>query len=242
MREANPPIVILTILLLASIGCSGYSSSPTGPDYDPRIDPADFVEGMTNPLFPLVPGTTYFYETETDEGPETNTIEVLNETKTILGIEATVVHDQVFGGGELAEATFDWYAQDRDGNVWYLGEDTRAYEHGEVVSTGGSWEAGVHGAKPGIIMWGDPAAHIGEEYRQEFYAGKAEDWGKVVGVNESVTVPFGSFTSCVKTEDWSTLEPDVLENKYYCPQTGVVLEVTVEGGRERNELVDITGP
>jgi hypothetical protein len=235
-------MVVLTTLLLTATGCSEGSSGPTAPTIDPDIDPADFVTRVDNPFFPLVPGTTFSYEAETDQGQETQTVEVLDDTKIILGIAATVVHDRVFVEGELTEDTFDWYAQDKDGNVWYLGEDTREVEDAEVVSTDGSWEAGIDGAKPGIIMWGDPAAHIGEEYRQEYYEGVAEDLGKVVAVNESVTVPFGSFTGCVKTEDRNALEPGILENKYYCPQTGVVLEVIVRGGTERNELVDVSEP
>jgi hypothetical protein len=220
-----------------TIGCG--SDRPTGPPYDPHVDPADFVARVDNPLFPLAPGTVYYYRAQTDEGEETDSVEVLSDTRTILGITATIVHDRVFRAGELIEETFDWYAQDKEGTVWYLGEDSRSYEHGHMVSTEGSWEAGVDGAKPGIIMWGNPGAHIGEDYRQEYYRGSAEDWGRVAAVNESASVPFGSFTGCAKTEEWSALEPDVLENKYYCPGIGLVLETTVRGGSERNELVDV---
>jgi hypothetical protein len=148
----------------------------------------------------------------------------------------------VFTGGELTEDTFDWYAQDADGNVWYLGEDSREIENGEVVSTEGSWEAGVNGAQAGIIMWADPGAHIGEEYRQEFAEGEAEDVGKVISVGESVTVPFGSFTGCIKTEDRNLLESGSTENKLYCPDAGTVLEFPVQSSSDRTELVGLTGP
>lgn len=232
--------ILMSTLMLVVAGCG--DNNPTEPAYNPHIDPADFVTGVDNPFFPLVPGTIYHYVAHTDAGEETGRTEVLSDTKTILGIAATIVHDQVFVDGELSEDTFDWYAQNKAGDVWYMGEDTRELENGQVVSTEGSWEAGVDGAKPGIIAWGDPAAHVGEEYRQEFSAGVAEDFGKVVAVDQSVTVPYGSFTGCIRTEDRSALEPDVLENKVYCPQIGITLEETVVGGTERNELVDITPP
>ena len=193
----------------------------------PDFDPANFVPGVTNPYFPLVPGTTYRYRSETDEGVEINTVEVTHDTKTILGITATVLLDQVFLDGELTEKTFDWFAQDKDGNVWYLGEDTKEFEDGQVVSTEGSWETGVNGAKAGIIMWGDPAAHVGETYRQEFLAGEAEDVAMVVGLDATVDVPYGHFTGCLETIDWSLLEdvpPAEREHKFYCPEVGLVLE------------------
>jgi len=210
----------------------------------PDFDPANFVPAVTNRYFPLVPGTTFRYRSETDEGVEINTVEVTHDAKTILGIAATVVHDQVFLDGELTEDTFDWYAQDKDGNVWYLGEDTRELEDGEVVSTEGSWEAGVDGAEPGIIMWGDPAAHVGENYRQEFLEGEAEDVASVAGVDATADVPFGHFTGCLETIDWSLLEdvpPGEREHKFYCPGVGLVLEA--EGPAEErvtNELQTIT--
>lgn len=233
------------LMIAASIlfaGCSDGDDSSTGPTENPPFDPANFVAGVTNPYFPLAPGTINYYEGTSEEEPQTDSVEVLSETKSILGIDATVVHDRVYTDGELTEDTFDWYAQDKDGNVWYLGEDTRELDNGQVVSTEGSWESGVNGAEPGIIMWADPAAHLGKEYRQEFSQGVAEDLGKVVAVNQSVEVPFGSFVGCVQTEDRSALEPGILENKYYCPGIGVTLEVGVQGSSDRNELVDIISP
>jgi hypothetical protein len=233
--------VSLTAAILATVGC-GNDSSTAPADYNPDVDSTDFVVGVDNPYFPLVPGTVYHYVAQTEDGVETETVEVLTNTKKILGITATIVHDQVFVEGELTEDTFDWYAQTASGDVWYLGEDTRELENGTVVSTEGSWEAGVDGAKPGVIAWADPSAHIGEEYRQEYLLGVAEDFGKVVAVDQSVTVTYGSLTGCIKTEDRSDLEPDILENKYYCPQLGVVREETVKGGTELNQLVDVTRP
>ena len=231
---------MLSVVAVAAEGCDGSSTGPARPDYNPQI-PTDWVSAVTNPYFPLVPGTTYQYQSHTDQGLETITVEVLQNTRLVNGVAATVVRDRVYLNGELIEDTDDWYAQDGAGNVWYLGENSKEIENGQVVSTEGSWEWGVDGALPGIIMWADPAAHVGEEYRQEFYEGEAEDFGKVVDLDQNVDVPFGSFTGCIKTEDRNALEPDELENKYYCRQIGVVLEVSGNGG-ERVELVNVTTP
>jgi hypothetical protein len=194
---------------------------------------------VTHPLFRLVPGTTWTFESQTPDGLETIVVEVLPESRLVNGVAATVVRDRVYRDGELVEDTYDWYAQDDLGNVWYLGEDTREMANGQVVSTDGSFEWGVDGALPGIIMWADPAAHIGEEYRQEFYEDEAEDWGKVVAVGQTVTIGFGTFTGCAQIEEWNGLEPGPRDHKYYCPQMGVVLEVPVGGG-PRVELVGRT--
>ena len=150
------------------------------------------------------------------------------------------MHDQVFLNGVLTENTFDWYAQDTQGNVWYLGEQSCTVQAGQCVSTAGSWEAGVKGAQPGIIMWADPAAQKGNTYRQEYFAGSAEDVGKVIGLNASADVPYGSFTGCLETVDWSLLENSSREHKVYCAGTGLVLEIG-KGG-ERSELVAIQSP
>jgi hypothetical protein len=154
-----------------------------------------------------------------------------------MGVNTTVVRDQVFVDGELAEDTFDWYAQDRQGNVWYFGEDSREIENGKVVSTEGSWEAGVDGAKPGIVMLGEP--RVGDAYRQEFYRGEAEDQARVLALGESMTVPYGSFDQVLVTEDRNPLEPRLLENKLYAPGVGVVLERLVRGGWEILRLVEV---
>jgi len=230
-----PILAILISLPPAGLACDG--NTPAGPDYDPDFDPADFVVGVDNPFLPLVPGTTWTYEGETEDGTETIVVEVLADTRTVAGIVAVVVRDRAFIDDELAEDTFDWFAQDRDGNVWYLGEDSKEIEDGEVVSTEGSWEAGVDGALPGIVMWADPAAHVGEEYRQEYYEGEAEDWGKVVALGQDVAVAFGAFAGCVRIEEWNDLEPGELENKFYCAGIGLVLETKEE---ERVELVEMT--
>lgn len=208
-----------------------------GAAYDPLIDPADFVAGIANPLMPLVPGTTFVYEHATDEGLETIHFTVTHQTKTILGVECTVIHDVADLDGVVIEDTFDWFAEDVDGNVWYFGELSFEYEGGVLVGTGGSWEAGVDGAKPGIVMQATPI--VGEVYRQEFLVGEAEDVAGVLGLAASAVVPFGSFSNCLHTEDYTPIEPGHLENKYYAPGVGLVLATNPETG-EREELVAIT--
>ncbi|AKB28707.1 hypothetical protein MSSIT_1988 [Methanosarcina siciliae T4/M] len=205
--------------------------------YSSVINPDDFVEVIDNPYFPLTPGTTFVYEGESEGEPIRDEVYVTNETRTVMGVKTIVVRDREFEDGELAEETFDWYAQDKDGNVWYFGEDSREYDEGEVVSTEGSWEAGVNGAQPGIIMKGNP--QVGDTYRQEYLAGEAEDMAEVVSMNESVSVPYGSFENCLKTREWTPLEPGIEENKYYAAETGLLLEITVRGEAEKLELVEI---
>jgi hypothetical protein len=245
---AFPTAIAALTLLTGACGephpTSPTASPPNGASFTqatlPPFPGADqFVAVIDNPYYPLIPGTTFEYRAETDEGVETNTVEVTSQTKTILGVAATVVHDQVFLGGELTEDTFDWYAQDVRGNIWYLGEQSCEVENGQCVSTGGSWEAGVDGALPGVIMWADPAAHKGDTYQQEFLAGTAEDVAKVIGLDAKVDTPYGSFIGCLETMDWSPLETASREHKFYCPGTGLVLEVAPSSGHERSELVGI---
>ncbi len=204
--------------------------------YNPVIDPAHFVEGVDNPYFPLIPGTTLIYEGTTEDGTEHIEVSVTDETRKILGVDCVVVHDTASVDGVLVEDTYDWYAQDMDGNVWYMGEDTRAYHEG-TVSTAGSWEAGVDGAKPGIVM--QAALQIDQPYRQEYYAGEAEDMAQVLSLTESVNVTYGSYDHLLMTKEWSPLEPDVTEHKYYAEGIGLVLEETVQGGSDRTELINI---
>jgi hypothetical protein len=206
-----------------------------GASYDPAFDPANFTDPQPNPYFPLEPGTRTVFE----GGDERVEVFVTHESRVIAGVTAIVVTDQVFRNGELIEDTTDWYATDNAGNVWYLGEETAEYENGQVTTTAGSWETGVDGAEPGIIMLADPQA--GDIYRQEFFAGEAEDIGQVYALGESVTVPAGSYTEVLVTEDWSLLDPDVHERKWYAPGVGVVFEEVVSGGSGTLELVEV-GP
>jgi len=218
--------------------CDELGSGP----YDPEIDPDDFVDiddiiANPNPYYPLTPGTCRIYEAETEGGTEVIEVCVTDETREILGVNCVVVRDTVTLDEELIEDTFDWFAQDAEGNVWYFGELSMEFEDGELVGLEGSWEAGEDGAKPGIVMWANPV--VGEVYRQEFFLAEAEDMGEVLSLDQTVTVPYGRFENCVMTKDFTPIEPDVEENKFYASGVGVVLEVDVETG-ERAELVDVT--
>ena len=222
-----------------AVACCSSSSGPSG-NYDPDI-PAAWAASVTHPFFPLVAGTTYDSRAQTSEGVETSTFEILHETRTIQGVQATVVHDRVYLDGDLIEDTFDWFAQDDAGNVWYLGEDSKEIENGQVVSTEGSWEWGANGALPGVVMWADPTAHMDAEYRQEYSKGIAEDLAIVVALDESVEVPAGSFTGCLKTRERNALEQGSVEYKYYCRDVGTVLGTDASGG-QRDELQQVSGP
>jgi hypothetical protein len=153
------------------------------------------------------------------------------------GIQTRVVRDVVTEDGQPVEVTDDWYAQDECGNVWYLGEDTTEYENGRPVSKAGSWEAGVDGAQAGIIM--PPKPRVGLQYRQEYYAGEAEDAAKVLTTDEQAEVPFGHFTGALLTKDFTRLQPKVLEYKLYAKGVGPVLVLGVSGGGGREELVEV---
>jgi hypothetical protein len=208
-----------------------------GATYTQTIDPADFVAGVDHPFLPLKVGTKWVYD-----GDEHVEIEVLPETKLILGVAATVVRDQVFVDGELAEDTLDWFAQDRDGNVWYFGEQTAEYENGKVSSTAGSWEGGVDGALPGIVLLAAP--QVGDEYRQEYLAGEAEDLATVTALTGTISVKAGSWSGAdvLVTEEWTPLEPDVREQKTYARGIGVVESRTIKGGTEVTTLTSFTAP
>jgi len=211
--------------------------APTAGAYAPKIDPAAFATQVDHPFFPLRPGMRWVYESGGDE-PERIVVEVLSETRQVMGVTCVVVRDVVHVKGELHEETLDWYAQDRDGNVWYFGEDTKAYENGKV-STAGSWEAGKDGAHPGVVMLANP--RVGDSYRQEYYRGEAEDMAEVLSLAESAKVPLGSYDGLIVTKDWTPLEPDVVEHKHYARGIGNVLETSVKGDAPPVELVEFTG-
>ena len=203
-----------------------------------EIDPDNFVSQVDNPYFPLVPGTTLIYRGESEGTPTRNVTYITYDTKVILGVTTIVVHDQAFEEGVLVEDTFDWFAQDVDGNVWYFGEATKELdENGNVISTEGSWEAGVDGAEPGIIMLADPKK--GDRYQQEFLPGVAEDMAQVVGFEDSFCVRYGCFENVLVTKEWSPLDRGVVENKYYAEGVGFISAVMVKGGEEQTELVRV---
>jgi len=229
-RKALLGALVGAVLVLAA-GCTSSSSQEKASTqeqkaYAPHINPDEFTTTIDNEYLPLKPGTTFVYQ----GGAERNEMTVTHDTKKVMGVECVVVDDRAWESGKLIEKTYDWFAQDNKGRVWYFGEDTKEYENGKVVSTKGSWEAGVDGAKPGIIMQAHPK--VGQSYRQEYYKGEAEDMAKVLSLNESVTVPYGSFDRVLKTREWTPLEPSYHEHKYYAPGVGQVY-----GGG--SELVDV---
>ena len=201
-----------------------------------RLDPGQFTTRIDNRWWPMTPGSRWTYrETDGQGGTQRVQVTVTDQTRTISGVQARVVHDVVTEDGQLVENTYDWYAQDDKGNVWYLGEDTKEYEGGKVVSTEGSWEAGVDGAQPGILLPADPKWDMA--YRQEYYKGQAEDAVRVLSLDMRTEVPAGSFDQLLTTQDSTPLEPKLLEHKFYAPGVGPVLAITVRGGSSREELL-----
>ncbi len=253
----------LTVTLAAATACGDdggdtTSSSPASAEQDAELpaasadgrlpvgdepvelDPADFGVDIDHPYWPMAPGSQWRYREIDEDGEEVEVVvTVSTQTREIAnGITARVVRDTVTSAGELIEDTFDWYAQDADGTIWYLGEDTAEFEDGEITSTAGSFEAGVDGALAGVILPADPA--VGMRYRQEFLAGEAEDNGEILGVDEQAEVPAGHFDDAILTKDTITIEPDVLEYKLYARDVGPVLVFGVSGGGGREELVELT--
>ena len=217
------------------------SSPPTtaDPNYHPTIDPADFSSEITNPLFPLTPGTTLTYEGTRDGRPMHGEVVVTSETRDILGVTCVIVQDTVTSNGALVEKTADWYAQASNGDVWYFGEDTKEYENGVVSSTHGTWEAGVDNAQPGVVMKGDPK--VGDHYRQEYRPGEAEDEAEVLRVEPSLEVPAGTYPDILVTLDSDPLNPDKNDNKWYAPGVGLVKTTRIATGHsETSELVKVT--
>lgn len=236
-------VLLLTPLLVA--GCGGKAAPPstssTQQPYAPVIDPANFGTTIDNPFMPLVPGTTFVYEGKTELGNEHNEVQVTSDTKVLMGVTCVAVNDTVTVDGKLAEGTIDWYAQDKQGNVWYFGEDTKEYDaKGNVTTTEGTWQAGVDGALPGIIM--EAAPKVNDTYRQEYYKGQAEDWATVLSLTETAKVPAGSYDNLLMTNEWSGLDnPTVYEHKYYAAGVGNV-KVTTVGAPYELDLIEIRQP
>ena len=206
--------------------------------YSPSIDAANFVPAIDNQLWPLEPGTGFHYRGMRGKVAQTDDELVTHRTKRILGIRCTVVRDTVSEHGRPIERTFDFYAQDRQGNVWYLGEDAFELKHGRFVKASDSWRSGVDGAKPGIIMPATPQS--GDRYRQEYYPpGEALDQARVLGYRGPVEVPYGTFKRSLVTSEFSPLEPQT-EEKYYVAGVGEILERVVKGHHEEFQLVSVT--
>jgi hypothetical protein len=238
----TPTLAAALALLLLGAGCGSTGAGASGGDGElPQgseavtLDPADFSTRIDNRYWPMAPGSRWVYREERGGGRfQRVTVTVTDRTKKVAaGVTARVVHDIVRRGHALVEDTYDWYAQDGEGNVWYLGEDTREYKQGRIFTREGSWEAGVDGAQAGIIMPARP--RVGMRYRQEYYSGKAEDRAEIVALRRRATVPYGHFDRLLVTRDSTPLEPSAVEHKYYAPGVGPVLSVSRRGHRE--ELV-----
>jgi hypothetical protein len=231
----------LAAVALAACGDDGDASAaaslPQGSE-PVDLDPADFTTEIDNPYWPMKPGSRWVYrETDTEGSAALVVVTVTDRTKSIAnGVDARVVRDVVSEDGRPVEITDDWYAQDADGNVWYMGEKTAEYENGKGDTRAGSFEAGVDGAQPGIIMPADP--EVGLSYRQEYYSGEAEDEGSVLSLDEQVQVPFGRWQNTLMTRDTNPLEPKVNEHKFYAEDVGPVLALDISGGTGREELID----
>jgi Ca2+-binding RTX toxin-like protein len=201
------------------------------------IVPSNFTINIDNPFFTLRPGTTFTY---TDEGQDlVDTVTVSRTTKVIAGVVTLAVHDVVAVGGAVVEDTVDWYAQDKQGNVWYFGERTTEFNDDGTVTHEGSWVAGRNGAQPGIIMEADPK--VGDTYRQEFAPGVAEDQATVVSLDAQATVDYGRFTHVLDTREFTELEPDVIDHKLYASGVGVVLDTSNDGTNAQLVSIVVNG-
>jgi hypothetical protein len=226
------PLVALLAAALA-VGCGSADKTTTSSTTAKR---SGFSANVTNPWFPLRPGSVYRYRGVKDGEPSREVMTVTHRTKTVDGAPCVVVSDLLYIRGVLEERTEDWYTQDAKGNVWYFGERTAELdEQGNVKTTSGSWTAGVDGAKPGIFIFAHP--RVGDSARQEYLKGEAEDHFQVVAIGVRAAVPFETFRGAMLTKEWTPVEPDVIDHKYYVRGIGTVLEQTVKGGNERNELV-----
>jgi hypothetical protein len=237
-------LAVFVALAALAGGCAGERTAPA-PTALPRgaepvdVEPADFTTEIDNRFWPMKPGTRWTYREIDEEGRKlVVVVTVSSETKRLAnGVTARVVRDTVTADGKLIEDTVDWYAQDGAGNVWYLGEDTAEFEGGELTTKAGSWEAGVDGALPGIMIPADPRDDM--TYRQEYYRAEAEDNGEVLGVGQQVEVATGHYTGALLTRDTSALDPKVLQLKLYAPSVGPVLTIGLSGGGGREELVKL---
>jgi hypothetical protein len=226
--------LLLAAPLLVPLSIARAASTSADPSCPPMPDPGSFTLRIDNPYMPLKPGTTYVFHGTSEGHAQVDTVRVTSDTKAIAGVTTRVVHDVVSQGGQALEDTLDFYAQDSNGDVWYFGENSTELPSG---SKGGSWLAGVHGARAGIIMEANP--HVGDVYRQECAPGVAADTARVLSLNASVTVPFGSFDHVLKTSEFSPLEPGVVEQKLYARGVGEVKEVGVRGETDVFELVEV---
>ena len=236
-RIGTAVLVIGTVLGLTA--CSPTQTTLPQGNEQATLDPAKFSTQIDNPYWPMKPGTRWtFRETDASGKVFTVVVVVTDRTKTIAnGVKARVVRDTAYRGKEIVEDTFDWYAQDSYGAIWYLGEDTAEFKHGKIVSRAGSFEAGVRGAQAGVLLPGQP--RVGLAYREEYLRGEAEDNGKILSLHEQADTRYKHFTNMLLIKDTSTIEPDVVEYKFYARGFGAVLTIDISGGSGREELINV---
>jgi hypothetical protein len=229
----------LAVVSVLVLGASASVGDARGTARRPVVDPRDFVREIDNLYMPLDPGTTLHYEGTKDGLPASDDFFVTHRTKVIVGVRCIEVRDRAFDeSGDVVEETFDWFAQDRSGNVWYFGEDATEFEGGVPISHEGSWQAGVDGAEPGIVM--QARRRVGMQYRQESAPGVAEDMARTLSLDEEICVPYGCFDDVLLTKEWSPLKPGVVEHKWYAPGIGLIKAKKVKGGQEVSRLVSVT--
>jgi hypothetical protein len=229
---------IAAAIAATALAIGALTADAGGPGkYRPAIHPAAFSTTVDNPYMPWKPGTVFRYRGGTGHGAELDVVRVTRRTRVAMGVRSIVVKDFSRLDGKPEELTYDYYAQDRRGNVWYFGEDSSDYHHGHWVRSDGSWLAGIDGAKPGIVMEAHPKA--GDRYRQEQYRGHAEDRASVLGDGGPISVPYRRFAHTLETREHSPLEPKVAEHKYYARGIGDVKDVTTRGGNDHAELVSV---
>ena len=235
IRTAPLAALALSIAIVGLTACDSGSDSKQGK----AIDPADFVRRVDNPYFPLEPGTTYRHEGRKEGKRAVDVFAVTDRTKKILGVTNTVVEDKLYVAGRIEEIANDWYSQDRQGNVWYFGETIREFDRsGEEVPAQGAWQAGVDGARPGIVMPAEPK--LGQVFRPEYYKGTAEDRYRILDLSARIRVPYGSYSNVLVMSEQTRLEPGVLGLKYHARGLGQIRESVAAGPPETLSLVSAT--
>jgi hypothetical protein len=243
-QSSNAPTTEATPPPTAAPATVPPSPSPVAPESsigpDSWKDPSIFIAAIDNPWLPFKPGTVLRYRGTKDGKAAKDVTTVTSRTQVVAGVSCVVVDDKLWLNGRLEETTLDYYVQDRAGNVWYFGEDTQELDaNGNITNTEGSWHAGVDGAVPGIFMEASPI--VGHMFLQEFYKGQAEDHFEVLDLAASVKVPAGTYTGALLTKEWTPLEPDVLDHKWYVRGIGEVKELAIKGPKEELDLVSVSG-
>lgn len=237
----NNALLLLLAALCLFVACKKDPVRVIDGSYNPNVSLSNFSDptNFTNPYWPHEFEKAYILESQTPEGLEKIEKVRIDETKVIMGITCAVIHDRVWLNNILIEETYDWHAQDNEGNLWYFGEKVVNFNpDGSFKDNAGSWEAGLNGAKPGIVMLGNP--QVGMKYREEYRFNEAEDQAEVVATNEAVNVGFGAFTNCIKTRNWTELDPDAEEFKWYAPKVGIVKVLKITNN-QTEELVRTEG-